>query len=118
MVELVGRKSFRRGCLDGDDYGLAMDSFAKKVSTDSSENLFSQIDSFGRGLEAKVLESAGTIYNGEHWVNIVGIHAQSRLSWFGGKMMTTQLLAIRNPIGGVVSWINKDVLNNVRVFKY
>ena len=80
--------------------------------------LFEKIDMFGNNIQANVFEVAGTINNGSHWVNVIGISSFDRLSWFGGTVSHHNMLKTWNPIVGIVSWLKASDVTNIRVFKY
>lgn len=75
-------------------------------------------NSFGVNIENNIFEAAGTINNGTHWVNIIGISSYDKMSWFGGVISHHNAFKIWNPIGGITSWINSSGITNLRIFKY
>lgn len=78
----------------------------------------SKFDILGANIQNNIVEAAGTINNGTHWVNIIGISSCDKFSWFGGVTSTHFALKIWNPIGGTVSWIKSSSISDLRVFQY
>lgn len=71
---------------DGGDFAVldAVSKEAKRVNGRYDiEKLLEHINSFGANIQSNIFEASGTINQGLHWVNVIGISWCDRISWFG-----------------------------------
>ena len=106
---------------DGGDFAVlgAVSKEAKRVNGRYDiEKLLEHINSFGANIQSNIFEAAGTINQGSHWVNIIGISWYDRISWFGGKITTNHIFKIWDPIGGTTSLCSASAVTNITIFRF
>ena len=106
---------------DGGDFAVldAVSKEAKRVNGRYDiEKLLEHINSFGANIQSNIFEASGTINQGLHWVNVIGVSWCDRISWFGGKITTNHIFKIWNPIGGTTSLCGASAVKNITIFRF
>lgn len=106
---------------DGGDFAVlgAVSKEAKRVKGRYEiEKLLEHVNNFGANIQSNIFEAAGTINQGSHWVNIIGISWYDRISWFGGKITTNHIFKIWDPIGGTTSLCSASAVTNITIFRF